>query len=210
MYANVMGSVTRCSAGACDLVDTGTCGANQKCTYGGLADGGAGRMCAPVGGTQAEGTPCSVNAADVCAPGLACLGNQVNGVCMKSCYKHGDCSATKGLCAIGPISSPNKAEFLTFCARGCDLLTQNCGNAFEGCYPQDNTFSAGACAISQGKVPGASCQYVDECAGGSLCLTPKGGTTSSCVKLCNMDAGTPACGTGTCTPLQGGLGACAP
>jgi hypothetical protein len=137
---------------------------------------------------------------------LSCLGDNLGQVCRRACYKAGDCG--KGLCSNDPslrefVPTPNRHEYLTFCARACDLFKQDCGNAFEACYPVYPSTSV--CFTTANGLAGSTCQYSQDCTAGNICPA----STRKCTAMCNLDGGSPACSTGSCTVLQGlNVGAC--
>jgi hypothetical protein len=193
MYTDNMGN-TACFPGACDVVAQNCPTQTDKCSYAGLADGGAGRACGPAG-AKTEGQACGPSMDD-CAKGLLC----VQGTCAKFCYQASNCTAAGAQC-IGLITIGGVPEVPATCVTlsGCDPYLQNCPTT-QAC----SLTQSGPACITNGTVPAnGTCTPSAGCVRGNLCLvTMQGATSGTCKPFCNLDGGAPTCA-GSCTGLQG-------
>jgi hypothetical protein len=176
------------------------CGAGQKCTY--VSSGMTfARECVDAG-TVAEGATCAQSASgDNCQAGLLCTSDNK---CTKFCNASG-VACTSGSSCSGFLIL-NNGEFPLICEPGCSLLAQDCmGN--QGCYPSTG---GSICATAGTADAGAACTHGNDCGKGALCAGPMGGAT--CLKMCNLDGGSPGCSGSTCSAtmpaLPQGAGVC--
>jgi hypothetical protein len=194
----------RCILGDCAVVAQ-DCDGGMKCDY---RDGG--RTCV-TDGTLAEGAGCFGNG-NACIKGTVCTSLPVSdggleAKCTKYCAGDSNCTAPQ-LCLL-TLVLPDSTERPQVCADPppvCDLLTQTCTPANEGCYPNGG---AGACFLSGTVAVGAGCTYSNDCGRGATCVNTTGGST--CRTMCAHPSGTPGCDDGgTCTRLAGttGVGVC--
>lgn len=190
-----------CFSGACDIVSQNCATTTDKCSYAGLADGGAARACGPAG-SLTEGAACG-GASDQCGKGLICI----NSICAKFCYQQSHCTQPNSQCAQY-VSIPGLQEIAGTCVvlANCDPLLQNCAST-QACAL---TQSGPACIANGTVAVNGTCSASAGCVRGNLCLvTSQGATSGTCKAFCNLDAGMPNCGGNPCSPLQGvPYGAC--
>lgn len=188
------GSVARrCLPGACDLVQQ-DCDGGMKCAY---LDGG--RVCVPDGALN-EGQSCA-GATVGCRKGLACtfVGADGGSACARFCRVSGDCASSQQCYVTLVLAETSERPMV--CADPpltCDLLTQDCVNPTEGCFPG----SGGAACFPAGSVgPAAACMYSNDCQKGYACSGAAG--SPQCKQLCAFPVGSagPSCDAGTCTRL---------
>lgn len=195
------GMGTRCVEGLCGLV-TQDCGVGFKCTYVGT-DAGFVRDCVD-DGTADEGQPCTgTPTSNTCKAGLICAVQQgadggASSVCAKFCNTSSDCTSPSLCYVLVSVAGSNERPLV--CApppSSCDLFAQDCAQLTDACYPS----GTGSACFPQGNVTdGANCQYANDCLKGSACTGSAGSFV--CHPLCGTQ-GTPACASGTCSPLTG-------
>lgn len=193
----------RCAPGDCDLV-LQDCAATFKCDY---RDGG--RACVP-DGALTEGALCA-NMGNACIQGTVCAAVPINdggleSRCTKYCFDSTHCTAPQQ-CLLNLVLADTN-ERPQICADPpptCDLLTQTCASATDGCYPSNGT---GVCFAAGSAGPSQPCVFSNDCQKGSTCVNTSGGAT--CRLLCAYPQGAPGCDAGTCTRLTGttGIGVC--
>ncbi len=194
----------RCFPGACDTL-VQDCPSGSRCLYAPLTDGGVGRACGAAG-TVAENATCATTGFDDCGVGLACVGVQGQRTCHRYCASDADCGAS-ARCSLR-VTFTGTVEKPSFCVSvmPCDPLASTCPSG-QTCTP----LPGGSLCTPAGTVMDTgTCSSQEPCVEGDLCLVPAAGqTTGTCRKICNLDAGMPACASGTCTPLLGvNFGAC--
>jgi hypothetical protein len=194
----------RCFPGACDTL-LQDCPTGGRCLYAPLSDGGVGRTCGSAG-TVAENAACGAGGSDDCGVGLSCVSVAGQRTCHRYCATDTDCGAS-ARCSLS-VSFTGTAEKPTFClsVMPCDPLASTCP-ANQTCTP----LTGGSVCTPAGTVMDTGvCSSQAACVVGDLCLVSTPGETSgTCRKICNLDAGQPACTSGTCTPLLGvAFGAC--
>ncbi|WP_164018295.1 hypothetical protein [Pyxidicoccus trucidator] len=209
------GTGSRCFSAECDVV-LQDCAEGQRCTY--VGQGGAtSRRCVEPG-TGDEGARCTLSpsdgglAYDTCQQGLFCKDEPASDggtafFCRRLCHATpqcgdaGECNTVlrlEGTPELPLVCGPPSAR--------CDPFGQDCTSPL-GCYPS----TAGpVCAGSGTRGEGEACDFSNQCAPGSTCVNTTG-SGLTCRPLCRP-AGTPACTTGTCRPLDDnpGVGACVP
>ena len=90
----------------------------------------------------------------------------------------------------------------------CDPLGAACSQPQERCFPVDTAVSS-VCVTPGSVATGAPCTTVlsnpPDCTAGNICVNvgDSTSTTRKCVQFCNLDAGNPSCGSGTCTRVHG-------
>jgi hypothetical protein len=170
--------------------------AGEKCSIDSQTNA---RDCFQRGGKH-EGEVCSQEMD--CEAGTLCavFGTSPVRRCMKYCDVAHACptAPTAEACYI-PVKDVANA---TVCGQVCDLLTQDCELADQGCYPSPThvtTAEKGICAQAAAGAEGATCTIANDCAEGLTCLDGD----SKCHKLCRVGGGAPACTTGTCQAIPG-------
>jgi hypothetical protein len=148
------------------------CGAGLKCApY--ASDGGDvwdANKCVPVGvggtGASCKATDSPTSGYDSCGPGSICWdvdADTLIGVCYALCMGEPDMP----VCPIGSACSMTNKGAVNVCLADCDPLTNVCPEG-QVCVPDgDDQF---LCLTAGGTVPpGTPCEYVNECATGSMC-----------------------------------------
>lgn len=181
----------------------GFCGVTD-CTVGQANCGGENTKCINIGQPVCL-TTCSVGGGDgQCGSGAACVNFNGGAACFA--LSQAECVSTRTPtgCGAGEVCQDVGTDGFGKCGAGCDLYEQNCADA-EGCYP--SLSGAPACASTRGAAEGASCEYLNDCAAGMMCVGSNA-TDGTCHKFCND---THPCATGTCQTRQGleGVGVCA-
>jgi hypothetical protein len=167
------------------------CPEGEKCVpYASEGGSWAANKCVPIMGDQAPGEPCThgglVEATDDCDATSACW----DGTC------HAFCTGTPLApeCPLGSTCVLSGNDVLTFCFFDCDPLTQNCEPG-KGCYWSGQKFD---CVPSSESLPaGASCEFVNSCAIGLVCVTaevmPDCEGVGCCSPFCNLELGDEQC-----------------
>lgn len=186
--------------GDCDPTRADACEAGENCTYVGEGEVG----CVPAG-TVAIGDACG-QAEGNCASG-ACLGTAEGGECVPFC------NPANNQCPDGrPCNVRIQGSDYLHCGDapdGCNVFTQDCAVATEGCYPI-NAAGDTSCAANTGKTEGQSCEALNDCAKGFICVGTQ--QAASCRAVCDLEGAQATCTSGTCSAVgfQGGIGACLP
>ncbi|MCE9672655.1 hypothetical protein LY474_33090 [Myxococcus stipitatus] len=215
-FANLPGGGTgsRCFAAECDVVKQ-DCAGGLRCTYVGDGDTTT-RRCVEEG-TGVEGAHCTLAPSDAgleydtCAAGLFCKDEHPGDggtvfACRRLCHASTQCSGTEACNTVVRLAGTTELPLLCGArSQPCDPFASACAAPLS-CYP---SASGPVCAGSGTRGTGASCDFSNQCAPGSACVSTGAGLT--CRPLCRP-GGTPACSTGTCRPLSGntGVGACIP
>lgn len=150
------------------------CGAGLKCVpY--ASDGGDvwdANKCTPVGtggtGASCKATGSPTSGYDSCGAGLICWdvdADSLQGLCYAQCTGSPDAP----VCPVGSGCSKTNQGSVNVCLADCDPLTDMCPEK-QVCIPDgDDQF---LCLAAGGAVDvGAPCEYVNECAPGSMCVT---------------------------------------
>ena len=93
---------------------------------------------------------------------------------------------------------PPDAELQTLCivnSVACNLLTQDCANTAQTCLQNGGST---ICVTPGTSAVGTACATPTSCVKGALCINTG---TQNCLKLCNLDGGSPDCngvGSGAC------------
>lgn len=201
---------SHCTFGQCDLVAQ-DCPATQKCAFEPRNAPAPARVCVPAGAVQ-EGQHCVGDAlSNDCARGLTCAprGFEDGGsefICRRFCFSTETCASPQICYAL--VALPGTTDIPLTCENppyGCDLISQNCSRAGEGCYPGEHQ----PLCFSSGNVQnGAVCTFPNQCQKGSACIGNR------CRPLCSFPEGPAGCDPAArCTQLQipgidGGVGAC--
>ena len=201
-------STGMCPVGDCDLVSNAGCDAamGEGC-YWLLPMEGADPepLCNPAG-TGTTGTPC--DAPFDCQEGLTCD----EGECRKVCCGGSDATCDPGDICINFSDGAGMLTGFGACRTpsDCDVIEQTGCPEGEACYVISNDASVDCITPPvDGGTQGDSCDSLNSCAPGFLCLTPEGGS-SACVQACNPMS--PVCPDGTSCARVGSfpadLGAC--
>jgi hypothetical protein len=183
---------------ACDFFLSCGCdvGAGEKCS---IVSSSHARDCFEAGLKQ-PGETCDVETECVAGSLCAVFDGSAIKRCMQYCDDAHACpSTTTAQACYIPVEGVANASV---CGQVCDLLTQDCAGADEGCYPSQvhvTTPEKGICAHAAAAVEGGSCTVANDCAEGLTCLDGD----SKCHKLCRVGGGAPACTTGTCQMIAG-------
>lgn len=153
--------------------------------------------CAPRLGTlQAldSCTPATAGSPDDCAPGLACRGD-ADPRCLAFCARQPDTCSSADICLFSEDLDGDLSADVRFCARLCDVLAQDCGQAGIACYPtRDGEVCAPEGAGSLPRTEGQSCDFANSCAEGLGCFRVGTSPDWSCFKVCDAGGGGgPAC-----------------
>ena len=111
-----------------------------------------------------------------------------NGVCTPHCVGSPDapsCDDPNRVCSI------NGDGVLTLCLPTCDPLTDTCDDG-QGCYPFDLVFFCAPDASGKGGGPFESCEFVNGCDPGTVCVPGDAATAcdsgACCSPYCNLEA----------------------
>jgi hypothetical protein len=183
---------------ACDFFLGCGCDAamGEKCTV--LSDG---KLCFAAG-TAHEWDPCASEGD--CAAGAACIGYAGTNVCMTFCDDAHACPQDESCYVNITDGMMPPTQLAEVCGQVCSLLDQDCRFAPQGCYSSTEIARPehGLCTSAGTGLQGDPCTRANDCSVGHLCITPSGGA-SICAQLCDRADGNPACGQGSCQPLNG-------
>lgn len=181
MMGDSGGSMTCGAAYApCNPVTNAGCPAGQVCVI--MNQEMRRSVCIPAGrGTFGD----SCMSPEDCQEGLGCIG----GKCARWCCGLGDnstCRSTPGgrPGAICNINVMGTGLFACSLPDDCDVHQQNCANPMQACVPLGADGTTQCVTPVSGAMPGGSCDALNGCPPGYLCIGAMGGT-STCRQICD-------------------------
>jgi len=184
---------------SCDPVAQSGCSASEKCTI--LNDTAPHIACGPRAGTKGHLESCAPATAtmpDDCAPGLVCRGDN-DPRCLEFCADAPvDTCGGADICLFQEDLDGDLIADVKYCARICDVLTQDCSEAGISCFPtRDGTVCAPEGAGATPSQVGQSCDYANSCAAGLGCFRVGSSQDWRCYQICDANgAGGPSCAGG--------------
>lgn len=167
--------------------------------------------CVPVMGEQATGEPCTYSgiqeSTDDCdATGFCWNAVEIDGELIGTCHAFCTGTADDPVCPEGSGCPAHGDGSVVLCIPHCDPVAQACAEEGTACYYDAGDFYC--IPPADNLPPGAPCGYVNDCAGGSLCVNPESLPTcegsACCTLFCQLDLGDAQCaavpGTG-CLPF---------
>jgi hypothetical protein len=187
------------------------CPDGEKCVpYGSTGGNWDANKCVPVLGDQAPGEPCTyggvVEATDDCDATSVCWDvMDVNGEPIGTCTPFCTGTPDDPECPPGDQCLISSCDCINLCIHTCDPILQDC-NEGQACFWANNGFNC--IFTTQDISPGEPCGFINDCAGGLVCLDaevfPSCAGAACCSPWCQLGAGDLPCevlpGT-TCVPF---------
>lgn len=163
----------------CDPVTNRGCMAGQMCV---IANPMMRQSRCIDAGRGAFGAACT--GVEDCQEGLGCIG----GKCARWCCEGGDNATCRSMPggrpgAICNINVGNSGLFACSLPDDCDVHQQNCPTMGDNCVPAGMDGTTQCFTPMMGAMPGQSCNFINDCPRGHLCVGPRG--MSTCRPICD-------------------------
>lgn len=171
------------------------CPDGEKCVpYASTGSNWDANKCVPIQGDGQPGDPCMFGgigeATDDCGATSFCwdvmdVDGEAIGVCTEFCQGTPD----DPICSMGTDCLIANDGSISLCISSCDPLLQECGPGLA-CFWANNEFSC--IFTSLDLPPGEPCQFINDCAGGLLCMDaevmPSCAGEECCASFCSLAA----------------------
>ena len=176
------------------------CPAGEKCVpYGSTGGNWDAFKCVTVMGDQGLGEPCTYDgtaeATDDCDENTGCWDVQdIDGEAIGTCHAFCMGSPDDPQCPEGSSCLISGSGSINYCILNCDPLIQDCGPGLA-CYWTNSQFN---CVFTTQDIPlGDPCGFINDCAGGSACITaevfPDCAGSACCSNWCDLDGPADQC-----------------